>query len=1641
MSGRRQSQIFTFGDTLPSLVKDRLRDVDAVSTDNVFGQVRGLFRLRLGPSYSSRVAAGWSEEALLLRETYFRRALDAFVLHIVDAWFFEPWEPKVLVTDVARAPHSHNANERGDHKPVGSKTVASAHVFVGPLFKNEGGTRVDSAFLKNVCVWKVGCQNQGQCLPCGDLLQEADCEHLLCVRAPGRILDLVSVNRWHDLVLLARWTAHIPRLHNLLSASWVQTSVGRHEALTAAPLTADMTAEIIKEFRGIAAEAMLHVVDPERAEGMQARMERCLRALQEHQAALAPPKLRTQQILPKAFVNQIFASLDLRNRATLRAHARKFIACLPDDQQASLSPWMDQNIVSGSSLQRGRVYLDLAITLFTRRFRSASEKVLTFAWVDATQKKGFEIFNARTKTFPAERAEDILNAWRFLVMHPYKDDSDPELSSVRRQHSQLLFDNIFFHTQVPQCLGQGRTTLLDRISAWVHSSLLEASTSEGLSEFFSSVVAICTDMGVESHIPEAQLSLPETSLPRFARPARMITAFEDGDYAEDTVATQDLTTSERFLSRCLHIPGTCHAIHNATKDLDGCFQKFADWYQQVKVMNDLIGVVSRRERFVENCLSSQTHPFGKELFEKFAPRLYEDRWAEFTMFLQDGLPLVEFLRGHWDEVRYSRGAVGESKSADGFEPHSITEVLQDPLFIPYWKLQLKLRAGLHDLLRWCEGCSCHYPLVKEKTSYKQQQALRIEIECPPDVPCRCPLAGCRGPELACGYVHRYLESCYPEMVPDELVEAMRELSVEEKVPLLADWEKGRAFIRKDLLARFRHWQELPWVILGGAHPNMTEARVALQIATAKYGSIPDSEKSKAHPWVLQLFAVEPLSGELAGFIEGDQDLSAYPELMAFLARVAFVPTAERIIEAAHRQMKSTTRSKTSLNAMSLDLRIPEVHQILSHNPLAFASLLDAFSETRHIRAFPTIFSGHSCHPEWQQQPKNAQTSRLVAAVARILYRDAAMQHASLRDAAREHRRKKKGKERAIMALSYNNILAVALTAHVREECTSDPTLVVATNHGEFWSATMLHPSRIVSPRLHPGAWEIKTYDMWGVSLSNCGSAEEPVVSAVRQGEDALLNFMHVLEQDAIDEVLQRSKFFVPSQTLVYSLPVQGLTHRGSQKLVASLLEARAFSGGAGCHYPTSAFEIWMLEEMQKQGFADRLNSGAWKLTGKAVDMIQYLHRLESCRPFSECRAVPEDQWTTFELMVQLHQQGWTWQKLPKKRKELSFTIPNGEKIWYSSGFHVSSRYLLCLVRAQTLAEMHNVSFIPHGEHDDVYKAMLGGAAPAIAMAQAAPQRQKKQRRQVKILDPDVAELDDSEEGSQCWGFGDDEEKVLRENGRADAGGGSDASMSGAEVAETPRMSLPSTPAPPSSNHDVSVSAPQPLEKMEEEECPQETMESNSETILDALLADQVGQWMDFRFSRKAASSAPPHGGVEARCRWHARSLVTGCKRYLPFPSSERDGQLRTIRMLQHWCNQAPKFTFQRTHVRMPLPPGSIPNSDLIHLQRPPSPAPLRVITDEQKDLERVGNDPQQSVEGIDTSVNSRPKAKAKAAKKKVAKPAAKPKGPTPPRSSKAGSDSKSSSPKTPSSSSSSTSSQEPSACELTARASHCAGKI
>ena len=257
---------------------------------------------------------------------------------------------------------------------------------------------------------------------------------------------------------------------------------------------------------------------------------------------------------------------------------------------------------------------------------------------------------------------------------------------------------------------------------------------------------------------------------------------------------------------------------------------------------------------------------------------------------------------------------------------------------------------------------CHEALHVGATAHVRDASLRTEVSWPRCVASRCPASGCRAPEMVAGKLDQFDGSLRGVSFGNFRAKSHVSLSAALWGELRQEWFRGAAYIVENFKVRLDYFQHLPWVFLGGCHRDPEVARAQLVRATALWAEVPEGAHSLQHDLCQRLFLTGNLREELSKFVSSSEPLSAYPALEAFLAPLTFVPIAERIIEAARKELGSVSAQK-SPTQYSIALRVPEMTQVLEIQPDMFSSLVQAFIKARKLREFAQFFPGHGCHPD------------------------------------------------------------------------------------------------------------------------------------------------------------------------------------------------------------------------------------------------------------------------------------------------------------------------------------------------------------------------------------------------------------------------------------------------------------------------------------------------------------------------------------------------------------------------------------------------------------------------------------------------------------------------------------------------------
>ena len=162
------------------------------------------------------------------------------------------------------------------------------------------------------------------------------------------------------------------------------------------------------------------------------------------------------------------------------------------------------------------------------------------------------------------------------------------------------------------------------------------------------------------------------------------------------------------------------------------------------------------------------------------------------------------LRWGWDAGKY--GNHRPDGGSDTVDVNVIDGAVTSPMFWSYLKMLGCLTDVLQDALSWSESCPCHWGL--DPTHFPRTVVAQWK---------KCPLRGCRAPELACGTFMEVMQRLADKSAGALLTTLPRDISVVDRALLLREFQQGRSHLLFVLSLRVQHWRQLPWMIFGCGH--------------------------------------------------------------------------------------------------------------------------------------------------------------------------------------------------------------------------------------------------------------------------------------------------------------------------------------------------------------------------------------------------------------------------------------------------------------------------------------------------------------------------------------------------------------------------------------------------------------------------------------------------------------------------------------------------------------------------------------------------------------------------------------------------------------------------------------------------------
>ena len=504
--------------------------------------------------------------------------------------------------------------------------------------------------------------------------------------------------------------------------------------------------------------------------------------------------------------------------------------------------------------------------------------------------------------------------------------------------------------------------------------------------------------------------------------------------------------------------------------------------------------------------------------------------------------------------------------------------------------------------------------------------------------------------------------------------------------------------------------------------------------------------------------------------------------------------------------------------------------------------------------------------------------------------------------------------------------------------------------------------------------------------------------------------------------------------LLYSFAQQGvvesLDFRNVSKIATSLVGKEAFPGApVWVDLPASA-DLQALVQAEllqlSPGHPEKC-----QLTGRG------LAALTMFKPFGQFEAVSDITHdlielpapTSHELLQSLEEQGWSWERLPQKRKgapALSYEIGLSPKVFRTSSVAVSPEYLRCLVGAEDLQTKYGVQRIPHGLSGHAYTQLLQGhVPPAVPLPLPAPLALEHDLALPDHPDQDTV-APRRERGARKRKQPARQDEAMRsecELSPAHSASSSDGESILQDLVEAMRRDVPSSPMTPpaavagggpSRIDDQSTGSavwnnehedppggrggdfdPNPEPRSDAEAAPSElpalarasASRPDPERIEAAAADGSQFSWATFRYGAFRFTAKRPKAHAQwswqAACPFHAKNSQTGCKKTMNVNPLTQERYDQVLACLKHWCNQARRFTRQRHHVGFNVGIDEHPALSMIEsCVIPAAEAPGRVVNDEELDAQATAT---AAAAAAAKGNPAKAKAKARAAPKVVPK--------------------------------------------------------
>ena len=421
--------------------------------------------------------------------------------------------------------------------------------------------------------------------------------------------------------------------------------------------------------------------------------------------------------------------------------------------------------------------------------------------------------------------------------------------------------------------------------------------------------------------------------------------------------------SDRFLPNAIPIYGTQHGVDNMTRSVHCGLGWWPNLHAGLKHLEAMLSRRDRRERFIWTCLRGTVYEYRTKDVNSFSQHLYEGRWKEVCMFIKHLKPILPALRHTFNARKYRTAVDGDRSVADAaFNPEQLADDLNSNLWNRYLDFVIEVeKMPVEGLAQWCEGCSCHEPLLLGISDWHRQTMMRRHYG--PGAT-TCPLSGLRSAEMACGRHLEILRDCWERTAQEILVGTAaerRRLTDDELSILQQDMDRAKAMLEVEMRTKFDFWQRLPWKICGLAHRSEEVARDLAREILQDFQI--DARQEAHHPktWALMCEGSAFREG-LQQFLDGRPRWECGEAFTTHISICRLFPVAETTIEAKHAHV-SLEGKKHHIGPVRVSLanRRGMMEKMLLKDPSSLEGLLQSFQVARTMNMIAPVL-GLQGHP-------------------------------------------------------------------------------------------------------------------------------------------------------------------------------------------------------------------------------------------------------------------------------------------------------------------------------------------------------------------------------------------------------------------------------------------------------------------------------------------------------------------------------------------------------------------------------------------------------------------------------------------------------------------------------------------------------